>query len=438
MKLKLTNSLRQTLIPSLAMQQAFFVLQLPQLELAEWLQCQIEQNPLLECKEERGSLDPVSEEKELDFTERDFGVLDHLDESFKEAIFPETEKSSQEEILSYPPSLSDHLREQAREAFSLLQLPIAEEIIGNLDHRGFLGDISVNEEVLKVVQTFDPPGIAARDLKQSLLIQLEAKKQKNSLLYRVLSQYFQDLLQNRFPELEKKLKLTPHTLKKLIHKELFSLDFQPGARFSSHLSASLIPDIFVYKVGDNWKIEINETYIPQITLSEFANNNFSSSEKNYIRLHATKGKWLLHIIRRRNTTLKKIMEYLLKHQQSFFNGELNQLAPLNMQDAAKELGLNPSTIARATSHKYVSAPHGIFLLRSFFSHAVNTSHGPAISHHTVKNLLLDLIDKENKSEPLSDDRIVALLSTKGIHCARRTITKYRKALSIPSSQQRRN
>ena len=132
------------------------------------------------------------------------------------------------------------------------------------------------------------------------------------------------------------------------------------------------------------------------------------------------------------------MEYLLKHQQSFFNGDLNRLAPLNMQEASKELGLNASTIARATSNKYVSAPHGIFPLRNFFSHALNTSHGPAISHHTVKNLLLDLIDKENKGDPLSDDRIVAILSTKGIHCARRTITKYRKALSIPSSQQRKD
>ena len=214
MKLKLTKNLCQTLIPSLAMQQAFFVLQLPQMELAEWIHLQIEQNPLLEYKEEKGSLDPALEEKALDFSERDFGILDHLDESFKEAIFPETDKAPHEEMLSYSPSLSDHLRDQAKEVFSSLELASAENIIGNLDHRGFLGEEPVNEDILKVIQTFDPPGIAARDLQQSLLIQLSVKGERNSLLYRVLSQYFQDLLQNKFPELEKKTQTTSSHLEK--------------------------------------------------------------------------------------------------------------------------------------------------------------------------------------------------------------------------------
>jgi RNA polymerase sigma-54 factor len=439
MKINTNNSLRQTLIPSLAMQQAFFVLQLPQLELAEWLHLQIEQNPLLEYKEEKGSTTPALEEKELDFSQRDFGILDYLDETFTNAVFPETQESSQEETLSYSISLGEHLMTQAKDVFSSsLELSKAETVIGNLDHRGFLGDVLVDEDVLKVIQTFDPPGIAARDLQQSLLIQLEARGQKKSLLYVILSQYFQDLLQNKFPDLEKKLRIPSHTLKKTLQKDLFSLDFQPGAKFTSHVSPPIIPDVFLYKIAEEWTIEINETHLPQITISEFSSTPLSSSEKEYFRLHTAKGKWLLHIIRRRNTTLKRIAHYLLKHQQHFFNGALNQLVPLNMQDAAKELDLNASTIARATAHKYIAAPHGVFSMRNFFSHAFNTSRGKTMSHHTVKNLLLDLIAKENKSAPLSDDRIVTILSSQGIQCARRTITKYRKCLHIPSSQQRKN
>lgn len=439
MEIKTNNSLRQTLIPSLAMQQAFFVLQLPQLELAQWIHLQMEQNPLLEYKEDKGTMTITLEEQELDFSKPDFGILDFLDESFTESAFPDDQAIAQEEPLASPMSLLEHLIKQAREVFSSpLELLKAEEIIGNLDHRGFLGDTSVDEEVLKVIQTFDPPGIAARDLQQSLLIQLAARGRKQSRLYLILSHYFQDLLHNKFPELEKKLRIPHHTLKKSLHKELFSLDFQPGAKFTSHFAPTFIPDIFVYKIGEEWRIEINKTHLPQIAIAETGESSIASHEKEYVQLHRAKGKWLLHIIRRRNTTLKKITQYLLKYQQSFFNGDLNELVPLSMQDAAKELGFNASTIARATSQKYISAPHGTFSLRNFFSHAFNTSQGKNISHHTVKNLLLDLIDKENKSAPLSDGRIVSLLSSKGILCARRTITKYRKALRIPSSQQRRD
>ncbi|MFS8564216.1 MAG: hypothetical protein LVR00_07915 [Rhabdochlamydiaceae bacterium] len=318
MEIKTNNSFRQKLIPSLAMQQAFFVLQMPQLELAEWIHLQMEQNPLLEYRESKGEAASPLEEKELDFSKEDFGVLDHLDESFTKAIFPDEQEASQETPLISPISLSEHLNNQAREIFSSpLELGKAEEIIGSLDHRGFLGNIPVDEEVLKVIQTFDPPGIAARDLQQSLLIQLAARGRKTSRLYLILSDHFQDLLHNKFPELEKKLKIPSHTLKKSIHKELFSLDFQPGAKFSSHFAPSLIPDVFVYKVGEEWQIELNEFHLPQIDVREPKESCTFPHDKEYIRLHKAKGKWLLHIIHRRNTTLKRIVGYLLKHQQSF-------------------------------------------------------------------------------------------------------------------------
>ena len=440
MEIKTNKSLNQTLIPSLAMQQAFFVLQLPQLELAEWLCLQIEQNPLLEYKESRGEASPVLEEKELDFSKQDFEVLDYLDDTFKNAVFPDDQEKEnlQEETLSYPMSLFDHLRVQAKEVFSSQQLEKAETIIGSLDHRGFLGETPVDEEILKIIQTFDPPGIAARDLKESLLIQLDSKGKKDSLLYTIISAHFQDLLQNRFPDIEKRVKIPAHSLKKKIKKELFALDFQPGARFITPQVPSIVPDIFIYKVGGNWEIDINDSYLPPINILDPEIENLSSSDKSYVRTHLTKGNWLLHIIDRRHAILKRIALYLLKYQEDFFNGDLAQLIPLNMQEAAKELGVNASTIARATSHKYLSAPHGIFSLRNFFSHALKTYDGKTISHHTVKHLLLDLIAKENKKAPLSDDRIMAILCAKGINCARRTITKYRKSLHIPSSQQRRD
>lgn len=436
MEIKTTKSLSQTLIPSLAMQQAFFVLQLPQVELAEWIHLQIEQNPLLHIQETKGPIRQILEEEELDFNIRNFEILNHLDDSFKTAIFPEDQDrlTSQEEILSNSISLYDHLKEQAQEMFSGKDLKEAEKIIASLDHLGFLGTTAVNEDILKIVQTFDPPGIAARDLRESLLLQLKYKGEENSLLYTIISLHFQDLLHNRFLDLEKKLELPAHTLKKRIRKKLFSLNFQPAAKFTRDYTQALIPDIYVYKIGHEWHIEIDESFLPSFNLIHFDNN---ATDKSYIKSHITQGKWLLHIIRRRHTTLKTISSYLLKHQQAFFNGDLHQLIPLNMQQAAQEIGLHASTIARATSHKYISTPHGIFALRNFFSHALKTSHHKPVSHHTVKQLLLNLIKQENKQMPLSDEQIVEIFLTKGINCARRTITKYRKHLHIPSSLKRR-
>lgn len=420
--MRLELKARQNLIISSAMQQAFLVLQLPALELAEWLKIQIEQNPMLEYEEIRGEPEIFLETEELDFEKQNFDVIDDLDECFTNAVFPDTEKGPCDEICT-PPSLSEHLMQQAHEVFnSREQLAKAEEIIGSLDQRGYLEDSVVDEEILKIIQTFDPPGIAARDLQECLLIQLRQKGMQESAAYKIVEHRFQDLIHNRI-----------HTKEM---NEIAALDFHPGHRFSSFASPSLIPDIIVQNIGGEWQIEINEIHLPQFSIAHPPLHTLDEKEKTFVRRHIAQGKWLIRTLRRRQQTLKTITEFLLKKQTAFFQ-ENPKLIPLTMQNVADELGLHESTVARAVGQKYIATPQGIHSLRSFFTSSLSTLSGKRISNRAVKDKISQLVQGEDKHNPLSDNDLSSHLSKQGISCARRTIAKYRRHLRLPPSSHRK-
>jgi RNA polymerase sigma-54 factor len=421
---------QQALVLTMAMQQALYVLQLPITDLIQWVQLQIEQNPLLQFDET-----PLEDHpSELDFDAQGFEVLDHLDETFVQGLFPDDileESPSLENLAQASTSLHDHLMGQARNAFDdPEQLAHAEEIIGNLDEKGFLGDFEADPQILTIIQTFDPPGIAARNLQESLLIQLSSLNKQDSLAYFLLSHHFNDLLRCRLSYLAKKLRMTVSEIQASLQKEISSLDFHPASRFQSTSSAVVIPDIIIEQMDNSFQIKINEAPLPRFTLSPPSMANLNS--------HYTEGKWMEKILSRRREILTKIVQYLLVKHSEFFSGATQNLMPLSMQEMAKELQLHESTVARAVKDKYVACPRGIFSLRYFFPYTSSKQNdGTAISHVDSKQLLLQLILHEDKKKPLSDNALARSMSKAGIPCARRTVAKYRKGLNIPPASHRR-
>jgi RNA polymerase sigma-54 factor len=458
----------QHLLVSASMQKAFHVLQMPIVELAEWLKTEIEQNPVLEYVEEREQEDFTMsnhlEEKEIDFEKSQFEILDVLDDSYEASLFSEEKghilkelkkeiNESAESLLPHRISLFEHLMQQAKAVFfDETRLKAAEMIIGNLDERGFLSPSSEDvgntlekdtlQEIIKKIQTFDPPGIGAVDVRHSLLLQLELKNQKNSLAYAIIDHHFDDLLHNRMPLLQRKLKCSKEALKTAIQQEISCLDLHPGYRFRFEPAQAITADLILKKEEHGWKLDVNEETLPafQVTshyLSLLEETSVSSQEKTFIKRHITAGKWLTHIVARRHQTLKSIAHYLIKKQQGFLMGEERHLTPMSMQEIARELGLHESTIARAIAHKYLFSPQGLVSLRSFFSTSLLSDTGEGVSSTTIKQLLSEWIQKEDKKKPLSDQLLSLKINKIGIPCARRTVAKYRQALKIAPASQRR-
>lgn len=445
---------------SLAMQQAFTVLQMPVLELSDWLKIQIEQNPVLEYAEnlenQEAPFTETPEIKEIDFDKPHFDILEGLDDIFEESAFSEEKdwsKAQEEKRLKdwsenqLPTRVSqfEYLMGQAKEAFHTAEeLSRAEAIIGNLDERGFLENAhDLDEKILEKIQTFDPPGIAARNLQESLLIQLRLQNKEHSLAYHIIESYYQDLIQNRIPYLRKKLKCSPEDLSAAIQRDIAHLDVHPGYRFHIEPFQSIIPDVVIKKEEQKWTIDIVQDLLPQFKISPTCFNAFvydelGLKEKQYIRRHVAAGKWLHRIIHRRHHTLKNITLQILKKQTHFFDGDKKKLTPMTLAEISHELSLHESTIARAISGKYLACPQGTFPLRSFFTSAITTPSGEQVSNFTIKQILSKLIQQEDKYRPLSDEALSTEIKKLGLPCARRTITKYRKALKIgPASHRRR-
>jgi RNA polymerase sigma-54 factor len=454
----------QQLLLSVAMQQAFRVLQMPVTELEDWLKNEIEQNPVLEYQDDKTEKETPStldfEEKEIDFEKSRFEVLESLDEGFESAIFSEGNNSSHlekridhDQIIPSPISIFEHLMLQAKLALPQEELNIAEQIVGSLDHRGFLAaplslvfegqPLEKAEAVLEKIQMFDPPGIAACNIKHSLLIQLRLKENGSTLAAKIIENHFEDLIHHRFSEIKKKLGCSDEELQKAVYKEIANLDLNPASRFFREPNPIVIPDIILKKEQDKWTVEVNEEILPSFRIAPlFIKAIFQSqlefAEKSLIRRQVASGKWLQRIVYKRQKILKEISLYLIKKQGLFLSGDEKSIVPMTMQETSETLNVHPSTIARATAHKFISCPHGIFPLRSFFTQGTISLGDKEISNQTVKHLLTEFVSDENKTHPFSDDELSKKLHRMGIPVARRTIAKYRKALRIaPASHRRR-
>jgi RNA polymerase sigma-54 factor len=410
------------------MRQGLSILQMPLLELKKYLNDEVEQNPLLEWKED------LSYEEKYSFPKQ-FLSRNHREEM--EAI-PKKE------------SLVAKISQQINEVFSSgEEKTIANHLLGNLDEKGFLSakveeiakcahtEEAKVEKISKIMHTFEPSGIGCTTLQEYLLLQLKMEQMESSFAYRIIENHYSSLIHCQFSKIEKALKISKEELAQVIQKDLRPLKFSPIDDPSSKSAPSLLPDFFLWKEGKRWifryqsesKLTIRTDYLQTIS-------SISKEEKSQMKIFLKKAMDLTRGLSERKKTLKKIALYLLKKQLSFFE-ENKELECLTIKQMASDLGLHPSTAARAIAHKYLASPQGIFPLRFFFSRSVKTVGGKEVSQQKAKLILKALIQEEDKKHPFSDEALASLMKKAGISLARRTIVKYRKELSIQTASRRR-
>ena len=426
------------------MQVSFRALQLPLPELEEWLKEEIEQNPVIECDvhQEEEALPPSYEEKEINFEESSFEVLQSLDEEFEKSLFSQDQPEKKELYTIYYPTLHEHLMQQAREAFTCPEeLAITEQLIGSLDERGFL-TIPIEKElehIAEKIRTFDPLGIASRTLQECLLIQLKAKGKEGSLAYQLASDHFDDLLHNRIPLIQKKLKRSASEVKRAVDKELSTLNFHPAFHHQQEIIPRLTPDVTIHWNEEEWQIEICEESLPTFRISSHAwesleNKELADNERTAVRQYIASARGLQRAVYQRQKTLRQVTQSLIKRQEAYLKGISNTLHPLILKEVADELYLHESTVARAIGDKYILSPRGLLSMKSLFSTSLL---GSATSSQEAKQLLSQLIHKEDPRSPFSDQTLALKIQEQGIRCSRRTIAKYRGILKIPVAAQRR-
>ncbi len=404
----------QKLQLSLSMRQSLDVLQMPIEELSNWIEEQIQQNPLLDWKDT-----PSKKNKPLEIE------------------------------IAYQPSLFEYLMQQARIQISdPLALEQMEWIIGNLEPTGFFTgsfesvpcfwDPQCLLSLLDQLKQFDPIGIGAFNVQESLLLQLKALGKEQSLSYLLVKEHLDDILQGKMPFIQKKCHVDEKTLHEAIYCEIASLDPFPGLRFQKKHTAFITPDVFFYEAEGSWSIEINEEKLPQYTLRSFAQNTsaLSLDDKLFCKKHISQAKSMESMIEKRRHTLKRVAYHLVKKQIDYLKEDSSSLLPLSIAEVASDLELHESTIARAINNKYLECKWGIIPLKSLLSKQLNKS-AEDISSDQAHKLLQKLISEENKKHPLSDREILEKMQKIGVPCARRTVTKYRKDLNIPPRRFRR-
>lgn len=475
MQHKQTQSLKQAqrLIMSPQMQQAIQLLQMPIMEISAAIDEEMQTNPVLEYSEplRESTQETPSEEHtevaEMNFSRDDFEVLKHLSEEF-DGHFAESGnyytrrtqeedklKTFQETNIVQEQSLFRHLMEQAEHSFTHPDdLRMAECIIGNLDESGFLGcsleEIGVLNnfelldlsEILEEIQRFEPRGVGARDLRESLLIQLRVQHKQDSLAYDIVDKYYDDLLHNRIPAIKAGLKVSAEDIRVAVEEDICPLDLSPGGSRTQAPVHYVTPDVTVDLDGDVLTASINDERIPSLRLNHrylrmLEGNELTSEAKEYVKQKVMSGKWLLKSLHQRHDTVLRITDYLIEQQREFFTQPDGQLKPLTMKRVAEALDIHESTVARAVANKHVSCDRGIVPLRSFFTNAYKTQEGDNISANTVKGQVRDIIETEDKAKPLSDEAISRMIRDSGVQCARRTVAKYRKELNLGNAAQRR-
>lgn len=408
--------------------------------------------------------EPVSEsatseepQKTDPFDEIDFGSFfdDYLDPGFKTPASENSERPSFETFLSSPVTLSDHLGQQlALVVLSPVQRDAADAIVGNLDETGYLTtpleEIASAEQLplaelqaaLKVVQSLDPAGAAARDLRECLLLQLESRSARDGVAWQIIDQHMKLLETRNWKELCRLLGRPMEHIETAV-LVIRHLDPHPGLRFSGPGARAVEPDVYIFKEGDDWIIELNDDDLPQLRLNtqyrrmldKDADTN--KDVRNYVKERFTSALMLLKNIEQRKQTIMKTCQAIVGRQGEFLEHGIDALRPMMIKDVAEEIGVHPSTVSRAVSSKYVHTPHGVYELRFFFSEAVQGPSGSATPLLLLKRKVKKMIEEEDPAHPLTDDQITARLNAEGIEVTRRTVAKYREDLKIPSTHQRR-
>jgi len=471
MAIELQQNLRlqQQLVMTPQLQMAIKLLQLSKLELVEMIQQEIETNPTLEdshiisAEEDKDKTDkePLNT-KEVTIDEKFDNYLDwhnYLDEfSSTGKIHFESEKKDATDLEAFTTnktSLADHLRWQL-----LMKQPSPEDeeigshIIGNINKNGYL-DISVEEiaensnystdkihQVLSLVQSFDPPGIGAADLKECLLLQTKHLAIENPLINDIIRFHINDLENKRYQIIAKSLKTDINSVISAV-QFITTLDPKPGDKFNDDHLIYIIPDVYVYKEGDDYLILMNDDDLPKLHINSYYKKAVRKGEKiadetkTYLKERLRSAEWLIKSIHHRRKTIYNVMESIIKFQRDFFDHGIAHLKPMVLRDVADDIEMHESTISRVTNNKYAYTPQGIFELKFFFNSSINCSNGRTIASASVQEKIKKLIENENHKKPYSDKKITEILETSEIHIARRTVAKYREMMGILPSSKRK-
>ncbi len=468
-ELQQTLRLQQQLVMTPQLQMAIRLLQLSRMELVETIRQAMETNPVLEesqesTPEEVLEMEPPESQttKEVSIEEKFDNYLDwhpYLDEySSTGKIHFESERKEAPDLEAFTAnatSLADHLRWQL-----LMTCPSPEEeeigslIIGNLDKNGYL-DISVEEiaqvqsariekvrDVLAKMQTFDPPGVCAADLKECLLIQTRLLGIEDPVVNGIISHHITDLEKKRYRAIAKSLHTDlDHVLSAV--EVIKGLDPKPGDRFNEERIIYIVPDVYVYKDGDDYLILVNDDEIPRLRINSYYKKTVQRGEKiseetrAYLKDRLRSAEWLIKSIQHRSKTIYHVMQSIVKFQRDFFEHGISHLKPMVLRDVAEDIQMHESTISRVTNNKYAYTPQGIFELKFFFNSSIQRSDGGTIASASVQDKIKKIIDGEPPKKPFSDKKISELLEASDIYIARRTVAKYREMMGILPSSKRK-
>lgn len=400
---------------------------------------------------------PVAEAPADPFDEIDYGSIfdEYLDPGYKSPAAEVSEKPSFETFLSAPVTLPDHLRQQL--SVSLLSDRIrdaAESIIGNLDEDGYLiasleeiatmGDHKPEEvaAALKAVQSLEPAGVGARDLRECLLLQIESKNGRDGVAWQIVSNHLKLIETRQFKELAKVLGRPQEHIDIAVNM-IRHLNPRPGIRYSGSGARAVEPDVYFIKDGADYIIQMNDEEVPQLRLnSQYRkmldrDNGATKEVRDYVRDRYTSAIMLMKNIEQRKQTIQRVCEVIKRRQLDFLAQGIDSLRPMMIKDVAEEVGVHPSTVSRAVANKYCHTPQGVFELRYFFSESVQGPSGADVPLLLLKRKVKKMIEEEDGRRPLTDEQITALLQAEGIDVTRRTVAKYREDMKIPSTHQRR-
>ncbi len=492
--LQLTQRLSQSLVLAPQLQQSLALLQAPTLELKALVEQELQQNPVLEEApaqeidiQEKGEEDKSADNsaylaeppsdiaqdgasertstEPVDDFEAEFERLVQIDQEwrdhFAQTNLPIRASAEDEERRQFMfdslvagTSLQEMLLEQVREsALTPEQVAIADVLIGNIDEYGYLKAgieelaASTNTpaekilEVLKVIQTFDPPGVGARDLRECLLLQLERSGQQDSLEYRIINEFMEALGRRRIPEIARGTDKPVEEVQKALER-IKALEPRPGRSFLPDNDQYILPEVFVHRVGGDFTVTTNNEHVPHLRISNTYKDLMSQAEnssevRNYIREKIRAGKFLIKSLHQRQETILNIAKEIVKRQREFMEKGVAFLKPLTMVQVAEVVGVHETTVSRAVSGKYMQTPQGIFEMKYFFTAGIQTANGDGLSNTSVKDMIAEIFKKENQATPLSDQEVVEMLQQKGIVIARRTVAKYRTELNILPSNLRK-
>ena len=485
-ELKQSLKLTQQLLMTPQLQQAIKLLQLSRQELEQFVATQVAENPCLEEDMPESPEEAAQVERERERTEeqvisesiqqagsivdstgndKENGDLDW--EAFNRyqeqapASTTAAKKASDDEHPNYENmvtkagTLQDHLFSQIGELeFDDDELRIATQLIGNVDDRGYLSisleelvesegfDKDQVEDILDSIQRLDPSGVCARDLKECLHLQLRNARLKNGIVENIVEHHLKELENRNFAAIAKAMHISLEEVLDNVHI-IADLEPVPGRQFGAIEAQYITPDVYVFKLGEEWAVNLNEEGLPRLRVSDFYSNMVSDKkpkgdEKNYVAEKMKAAEWLIKSIRQRQRTIFRVTESIVKRQREFFDNGVEYLKPMILKDVAEDISMHESTISRVTNNKYVHTPRGVFELKYFFNSSVTRSDGQDMASESVKRMIFELVKVEDVKRPLSDQRIVEILEEKGIQLARRTVAKYREQLHIlPSSKRKK-